>query len=53
MAACVSKLPLKEDEDEATKVRAMIADLVLAQHAGLIGLLAGMTERTLQGTPPP
>ena len=49
----VSKLPLKEDEDEATKVHAMIADLVLAQHAGLIGLLAGMTGRTSQGTPPP
>lgn len=33
----VAKLPLQEDEEEARKVHAVVADLVLAQHAGLLG----------------
>merc|ERR1712226_522057 len=33
----LSRLPLKEDEDEAKKVHKVIADLVLAQNAGLLG----------------
>jgi len=33
----VSKLPLQEDEEEARKVHATVADLVMAQHPGLLG----------------
>lgn len=33
----VSKLPLKNDEEEAVKVHTILVDLVLAQHAGLLG----------------
>ena len=33
----VSKLPLKEDEEEAKKVHKLVCDLLLAEHAGLLG----------------
>merc|ERR1719387_1774375 len=33
----VKNLPLREDEEEAKKVHAVLADLVLADHAGLLG----------------
>merc|ERR1712048_1276320 len=33
----VSKLPLQEDYEEACKVHNIVADLVLAQHEGLLG----------------
>lgn len=33
----VHQLPLKDDEEEGKKVHESIADLVLAQHAGLLG----------------
>jgi hypothetical protein len=33
----VSKLPLMEDYEEAAKVHKIVADLVLAQHGGLLG----------------
>merc|ERR1719188_712409 len=33
----VAKLPLKEDEDEAKKIHKSVADLLLAQHQGLLG----------------
>jgi len=33
----VSKLPIKEDEEEAKKVHKAVADLLMAQHAGLVG----------------
>jgi len=33
----VSKLPLQEDEEEAKKIHKIIVDLVLEQHAGLLG----------------
>jgi len=33
----VSKLPLKEDEDEAKKIHNSVGQLLLAQHQGLLG----------------
>jgi len=33
----IGKLPLKEDEDEAKKMHKIVADLVLAQDAGVLG----------------
>jgi len=33
----VSKLPLKEDEEEAKKVHKAVCDLLLAEHVGLLG----------------
>jgi len=33
----VSKLPLKEDEEEAKKVHKQVCDLLLQEHAGLLG----------------
>mmetsp|Transcript_118291 Transcript_118291/g.381826 ORF Transcript_118291/g.381826 Transcript_118291/m.381826 type:complete len:1124 (+) Transcript_118291:91-3462(+) len=36
-SAVLSRLPLKEDEEEAKKVHETVAGLVLEQHAGLLG----------------
>jgi len=36
-AIILSKLPLREDEEEAKKVHAKIVDLTAAEHAGLLG----------------
>jgi len=33
----VNKLPIQEDEDEAKKVHKAVAELLLEQHAGLLG----------------
>jgi len=33
----VSKLPLKEDEEEAKKVHKLVCDLLMAEHPGLLG----------------
>merc|ERR1712183_1160331 len=33
----ISKLPLKDDEEEAKKTHKQIADQILAQNAGLLG----------------
>merc|ERR1719468_708141 len=33
----IGKLPIKEDEDEAKKVHKTVAEMVLAQNAGLLG----------------
>merc|ERR1712187_926746 len=43
----VGKLPLQEDYEEACKVHAIIADLVLAQHEGLLGPNAGHLGKIL------
>jgi len=36
-AIILSKMPLREDEDEAKKVHAKMVDLMAAEHAGLLG----------------
>ena len=43
----VSKLPLQEDEEEARKVHATVADLVMVQHPGLLGPEAGHLGKIL------
>jgi len=35
--AIIAKLPIRDDEDEAKKVHDKVADLVLAQHKGILG----------------
>jgi hypothetical protein len=37
LSLAVNKLPLREDTEEAQKVHAKVVDLVIAQHAGLLG----------------